>query len=98
MESGGADLPTQAELFVHAGRISSTELTGVVRDGHSQRVPGVRVTPRRWRHVPGMSDYAVLVDKQAQGLAGPPLVKMATGEDADDESLGGADTPGSPDR
>ena len=43
-------------------------------------------------YVPGMCDYAVLVDKQAKVfLGGPPLVKMATGEDADDESLGGAD-------
>ena len=39
-----------------------------------------------------MCDYAVLVDGQAKVfLGGPPLVKMATGEDSDDESLGGAD-------
>jgi len=39
-----------------------------------------------------MCDYSVLVDQQAKVfLGGPPLVKMATGEDADDESLGGAD-------
>src|SRR5436853_7222804 len=38
-----------------------------------------------------MCDYAVLVDRQAKVfLGGPPLVKMATGEEADDESLGGA--------
>jgi acetyl-CoA carboxylase carboxyltransferase component len=43
-------------------------------------------------YVPGMCDYAVLVDRQAKVfLGGPPLVKMATGEDADDEELGGAD-------
>jgi acetyl-CoA carboxylase carboxyltransferase component len=42
-------------------------------------------------YVPGMCDYAVLVDGQAKVfLGGPPLVKMATGEDADDEQLGGA--------
>ena len=42
-------------------------------------------------YVPGMCDYAVLVDQQAKVfLGGPPLVKMATGEDADDEELGGA--------
>jgi acetyl-CoA carboxylase carboxyltransferase component len=39
-----------------------------------------------------MCDYAVLVKEQAKVfLGGPPLVKMATGEDADDEALGGAD-------
>ncbi len=38
-----------------------------------------------------MCDYSVLVDRQAKVfLGGPPLVKMATGEDADDEELGGA--------
>ena len=43
-------------------------------------------------YVPGMCDYAVLVKQQAKVfLGGPPLVKMATGEDADDESLGGAE-------
>jgi acetyl-CoA carboxylase carboxyltransferase component len=42
-------------------------------------------------YVPGMCDYSVLVDGQAKVfLGGPPLVKMATGEDADDEELGGA--------
>jgi acetyl-CoA carboxylase carboxyltransferase component len=39
-----------------------------------------------------MCDYAVLVaDRAKVFLGGPPLVKMATGEDADDEALGGAD-------
>ena len=43
-------------------------------------------------YVPGMCDYAVLVDRQAKVfLGGPPLVKMATGEEADDEALGGAE-------
>ncbi|MBW2288875.1 MAG: acyl-CoA carboxylase subunit beta [Deltaproteobacteria bacterium] len=40
---------------------------------------------------PGMSDYNVVIKQQSKiFLAGPPLVKMATGEDSDDESLGGA--------
>ena len=43
-------------------------------------------------YVPGLSDYTVIVKGQAKVfLAGPPLVKMATGEEVDDESLGGAD-------
>jgi len=40
---------------------------------------------------PGLSDYNVVIKQQSKiFLAGPPLVKMATGEDSDDESLGGA--------
>ncbi len=40
---------------------------------------------------PGMSDYNVVIKEQSKiFLAGPPLVKMATGEESDDESLGGA--------
>ena len=40
---------------------------------------------------PGMSDYNILIKKQSKiFLAGPPLVKMATGEESDDETLGGA--------
>ena len=91
VESGGADLPTQAELFVHAGRIFH-ELTELSAMG----IPSISLvfgnSTAGGAYVPGMSDYAVLVDKQAKVfLGGPPLVKMATGEDADDESLGGAD-------
>jgi len=40
---------------------------------------------------PGMSDYNILIREQSKiFLAGPPLVKMATGEESDDETLGGA--------
>jgi acetyl-CoA carboxylase carboxyltransferase component len=40
---------------------------------------------------PGMSDYNIVIREQSKiFLAGPPLVKMATGEESDDESLGGA--------
>ncbi|HEY3002100.1 MAG TPA: carboxyl transferase domain-containing protein [Kribbellaceae bacterium] len=91
VESGGADLPTQADLFVPAGRIFH-ELTALSAAG----VPTVALvfgnSTAGGAYVPGMCDYAVLVDKQAKVfLGGPPLVKMATGEDADDEALGGAD-------
>jgi acetyl-CoA carboxylase carboxyltransferase component len=42
-------------------------------------------------YLPGMSDYTIFVDRRAQVfLGGPPLVKMAIGEDADEEELGGA--------
>ncbi|MBB6407096.1 acyl-CoA carboxylase subunit beta [Arthrobacter sp. AZCC_0090] len=90
VESGGADLPTQADLFIPAGRIFH-ELTALSAAG----IPSVSLvfgnSTAGGAYVPGMSDYAVLVDKQAQVfLGGPPLVKMATGEDADGEELGGA--------
>ena len=43
-------------------------------------------------YVPGMSDYVVMIEQRSKVfLGGPPLVKMATGEESDDESLGGAD-------
>lgn len=90
VESGGADLPTQSELFVPAGKIfhDLTELSAM-------GVPTVALvfgnSTAGGAYVPGMCDYAVLVDQQAKVfLGGPPLVKMATGEDADDEELGGA--------
>jgi acetyl-CoA carboxylase carboxyltransferase component len=91
VESGGADLPTQADLFVPAGRIFH-ELTALSASG----VPAVALvfgnSTAGGAYVPGMCDYAVLVDRQAKVfLGGPPLVRMATGEDADDESLGGAE-------
>lgn len=91
VESGGADLPTQAELFVPAGRIFH-ELTELSAMG----IPSIALvfgnSTAGGAYVPGMCDYAILVDKQAKVfLGGPPLVKMATGEDADDEALGGAD-------
>jgi acetyl-CoA carboxylase carboxyltransferase component len=90
VESGGADLPTQSELFVDAGKIFQklTQLSAAC-------VPTVALvfgnSTAGGAYVPGMCDYAVLVDGQAKVfLGGPPLVKMAIGEDADDEQLGGA--------
>jgi acetyl-CoA carboxylase carboxyltransferase component len=90
VESGGADLPTQSDLFVDAGRIFR-KLTELSAAG----IPTIALVfgnaTAGGAYVPGMSDYAVLVDGGAKVfLGGPPLVKMATGEDADDEELGGA--------
>jgi acetyl-CoA carboxylase carboxyltransferase component len=90
VESGGADLPTQADLFVPAGQIfhDLTQLSAMA-------IPTIALvfgnSTAGGAYVPGMCDYAVLVDNQAKVfLGGPPLVKMATGEESDDEELGGA--------
>jgi acetyl-CoA carboxylase carboxyltransferase component len=90
VESGGADLPTQADLFIPAGNIFR-ELTQLSAIG----IPTVALvfgnSTAGGAYVPGMCDYTVMVDQQAKVfLGGPPLVKMATGEESDDESLGGA--------
>jgi len=90
-ESGGADLPTQKEIFIPGGR-GFRDLTRA----SARKVPTVSVVfgnaTAGGAYVPGMSDYVIMVKEQAKVfLAGPPLVKMATGEETDDESLGGAE-------
>jgi acetyl-CoA carboxylase carboxyltransferase component len=91
IESAGADLPNQSKIFVPGGRT----FRDITRRS-KQRLPSVCVvfgsSTAGGAYIPGMSDYVVMVKEQAQVyLAGPPLVKMATGEETDDESLGGAD-------
>lgn len=90
VESGGADLPTQKEIFIPGGRIFR-DLTRMSAAG----VPTIALvfgnSTAGGAYVPGMSDYVVMVKERAKVfLGGPPLVKMATGEESDDESLGGA--------
>jgi acetyl-CoA carboxylase carboxyltransferase component len=90
VESGGADLPAQAEIFIPGGRVFR-DLTMASAD----RRPTIAVVfgnaTAGGAYIPGMSDYTIFVKQQAKVfLAGPPLVKMATGEETDDESLGGA--------
>lgn len=90
-ESGGADLPRQAEIFVPGGA-TFKGLTQLSAAG----VPTITLvfgsSTAGGAYVPGMSDYTVLVAGQARVfLGGPPLVKMAIDEDADEEELGGAD-------
>ncbi|TWD80705.1 acetyl-CoA carboxylase carboxyltransferase component [Kribbella amoyensis] len=90
VESGGADLPTQKEIFIPGGAMFRN-LTRLSAEG----IPTIALvfgnSTAGGAYIPGMSDYVVMVDGGAKVfLAGPPLVKMATGEDADDESLGGA--------
>lgn len=90
IESAGADLTKQDQIFVPGGaafrdltRRSKLGLPTVCLVFGSSTAGGA--------YLPGMSDYAVMVKDAAQVyLAGPPLVKMATGEVSDHESLGGA--------
>ncbi|MFI6386699.1 acyl-CoA carboxylase subunit beta [Nonomuraea sp. NPDC050547] len=91
VESGGADLPTQKEIFIPGGQIFR-ELTRLSAAG----VPTIALvfgnSTAGGAYVPGMSDHVVMVKERAKVfLGGPPLVKMATGEESDDESLGGAE-------
>lgn len=90
VESAGADLPTQAEIFIPGGRVFR-DLTRLSAAG----IPTVSVVfgnaTAGGAYVPGMSDHVIMIrDRSQVYLAGPPLVKMATGEVTDDESLGGA--------
>ena len=90
VESAGADLPSQSDLFVFAGKIFH-DLTELSAMGIPTLALVFGNSTAGGAYVPGMCDYAVLVEGQAQVfLGGPPLVKMATGEDADHEELGGA--------
>jgi acyl-CoA carboxylase subunit beta len=91
VESGGADLPTQKEIFIPGGQIFR-DLTRLSAAG----IPTIALvfgnSTAGGAYVPGMSDFVVMVAGRAKVfLAGPPLVKMATGEESDDESLGGAE-------
>ncbi|WP_040799219.1 acyl-CoA carboxylase subunit beta [Nocardia higoensis] len=91
VESGGADLPTQKEVFVPGGRLFR-DITQLSAEG----IPTIALvfgnSTAGGAYVPGMSDYTVMIKERSKVfLGGPPLVKMATGEESDDESLGGAD-------
>ncbi|WP_216216521.1 acyl-CoA carboxylase subunit beta [Amycolatopsis aidingensis] len=91
VESGGADLPAQKEIFIPGGR-TFRDLTR----SSARKIPTVALvfgnSTAGGAYLPGMSDYVVMVKERAKVfLGGPPLVKMATGEESDDESLGGAE-------
>ena len=91
VESGGADLPTQKEIFIPGGK-AFRDLTRA----SARKQPTIALvfgnSTAGGAYIPGMSDYTVMVKGQAKVfLGGPPLVKMATGEESDDESLGGAE-------
>src|SRR6185437_10003942 len=94
VESGGAFLPAQDEVFPdreHFGRIFYNQAT-LSAAGVAQ-IAGVHGScTAGGAYVPAMADENVIVRGQGRVfLGGPPLVKAATGEDIDAESLGGAD-------
>jgi acetyl-CoA carboxylase carboxyltransferase component len=91
VESGGADLPTQSEIFIPGGA-GFRDLTRK----SAAAIPTISLvfgnSTAGGAYVPGMSDYVVMVEGRAKVfLGGPPLVKMATGEVSEDEELGGAE-------
>jgi geranyl-CoA carboxylase beta subunit len=91
VESGGANLLYQAEIFVEGGRgfanqarMSAAGIPQVTVVHGSSTAGGA--------YLPGLSDYCIVVKGRAKVfLAGPPLLKAATGEIATDEELGGAE-------
>ncbi|MFC5145552.1 acyl-CoA carboxylase subunit beta [Streptomyces aureoversilis] len=91
VESGGADLPSQKEIFIPGGGLFR-DLTRLSAAG----IPTVAVvfgnSTAGGAYVPGLSDHVIMVEGRSKVfLGGPPLVKMATGEESDDEALGGAE-------
>ena len=94
VDSGGANLPQQDEVFpdkLHFGRIFYNQATM-----SSQGIPQIAVVmgscTAGGAYVPAMSDESIIVKQQGTiFLAGPPLVKAATGEEVSAEELGGAD-------
>ncbi len=91
VESGGANLMYQSEIFIEGGqvfrnmaRLSAAGIPQITVVHGSSTAGGA--------YLPGLSDYVVMVKEKAKVfLAGPPLVKAALGEDASEEELGGAE-------
>ena len=90
-ESGGANLNYAAEVYIEGARAFANQARISARG-----IPQITVVHGNatagGAYQPGLSDHIILIKGQSKMfLAGPPLVKAATGETADDESLGGAD-------
>ena len=94
VDSGGANLPNQDEVFPdkhHFGRIFFNQA-----NMSAQNIPQIAVVmgscTAGGAYVPAMADESIIVKDQGTiFLGGPPLVKMATGEEVTAEELGGAD-------
>jgi 3-methylcrotonyl-CoA carboxylase beta subunit len=97
VDSGGANLPHQAEVFPdreHFGRIFFNQ-ANMSAKGISQIACVMGSCTAGGAYVPAMSDETVIVRNQGTiFLAGPPLVKAATGEEISAEDLGGGDLHG----
>ena len=94
VDSGGANLPHQADVFpdrTHFGRIFYNQARMSAK-GIPQIAVVMGSCTAGGAYVPAMADESIMVKNQATiFLAGPPLVKAATGEEVTAEALGGAD-------
>lgn len=94
VDSGGANLPNQDEVFAdrdHFGRIFYNQ-ANMSAKGIPQIAVVMGSCTAGGAYVPAMSDESIIVKEQGTiFLAGPPLVKAATGEVVSAEDLGGAD-------
>ncbi len=92
VESGGANLMYQSEIFIEGGRTFANQARM-----SAMGLPQIAVvhgsSTAGGAYMPGLSDYVILVRGRSNiFLAGPPLVKAAIGEDCTEEELGGAET------
>jgi acetyl-CoA carboxylase carboxyltransferase component len=90
-EDPEAEMRRQLTHFAESGRLFH-DITAL----SAARIPTISVvfgsSTAGGAYQPGMSDYNIFIRKRSRVyLGGPPLVKMATGEDADDEALGGGE-------
>src|ERR1043166_4825726 len=94
VDSGGANLPNQTDVFPdrdHFGRIFYNQAT-LSAEGIPQIAVVMGSCTAGGAYVPAMADESIIVKEQGTiFLAGPPLVKAATGEIVSAEELGGAD-------
>jgi 3-methylcrotonyl-CoA carboxylase beta subunit len=94
VDSGGANLPNQTDVFPdrdHFGRIFYNQAT-LSAEGIAQIAVVMGSCTAGGAYVPAMADESIIVKDQGTiFLAGPPLVKAATGEVVSAEELGGAD-------
>lgn len=92
VESGGANLMYQSEIFIEGGRSFANQARM-----SAAGIPQISVvhgsSTAGGAYLPGLSDYVILVRGRSNiFLAGPPLVKAAIGEDCTEDELGGAET------
>jgi geranyl-CoA carboxylase beta subunit len=92
VESGGANLMYQSEIFIEGGRTFANQARM-----SAMGLPQIAVvhgsSTAGGAYLPGLSDYVILVRGRSNiFLAGPPLVKAAIGEDCTEDELGGAET------